>query len=163
MFVKIYYHTYSIQGHTYVIGATDKGLCFVGSRDQEVQEIEDFYPKAELQDDEQMVDQYANQIREYLVSKRQSFDMELDISGTKFQELVWQSLMKIPYGQTRDYSEIAKQIGKPKAARAVGSAIGKNPVLMVIPCHRVITKDKHVGHYRGGVDMKQELLTLEKN
>ena len=87
--------------------------------------------------------------------------MKLDISGTAFQESVWEALEQIPYGQTRNYTQIAEEINKPKAVRAVGSAIGKNPVLMVIPCHRVVTKTGKIGQYRGGVVMKESLLSLE--
>lgn len=161
MFTKIYYHVYSIRGHKYVIGATKKGLSFVGSRDQDFEEVRRFYPETELMDAEQIVNKYANQIREYLLGKRQEFSLKLDISGTKFQESVWDQLKKIPYGQTSSYTEIAQSIGNPKVVRAVGSAVGKNPVLIVIPCHRVITKNQQLGNYRGGLAMKRELLTLE--
>lgn len=161
MFTKIYYHTYSIKGHEYVVGATEKGLVFIGSCDRGLKEIGQFYFEAELVDAEQMTGKYANQIQEYLEGKRKKFTLKLDISGTKFQESVWEQLKKIPYGQTTSYTEIAQAIGNPKAVRAVGSAVGKNPVLIVIPCHQVITKNQQLGNYRGGLAMKRELLTLE--
>lgn len=161
MFTRIYYHIYSFKDHKYVVGATEKGLSFVGSRDQGLEEIRQFYSGAKLVDAEQMVNKYANQIGEYLEGERQEFTLKLDVSGTKFQESVWKQLKKIPYGKTNSYTEIAQAIGNPKAVRAVGSAIGKNPVLIVVPCHRVITKDQQLGNYRGGLAMKRELLTLE--
>lgn len=161
MISKIYYHKYQLGEHTYLIGTTEKGLSFIGSRDQGIQEIEQFYSGVQLVDDEQMTNKYANQLKEYLEAKRQDFTMELDIPGTKFQESVWNELRKIPYGETRSYTEIAQSIGKPKSVRAVGSAVAKNPVLIVVPCHRVITKSHKLGNYRGGLTMKRDLLTLE--
>lgn len=157
----IYYQTYSIQQHTYILAASQKGLVFVGSSDGNLSELIKFYPDALLLA-KPLPDNYSKQLAEYLTGTRQSFDLSLDISGTAFQEQVWQALQQIPYGTTTDYSQIAKTIGKTKAVRAVGSAIGKNPVLMVIPCHRVLTKQHQLGGYRGGLAMKQALLDLER-
>ena len=96
-----------------------------------------------------------------MYKRQKTFDLKLDISGTAFQESVWKALKQIPYGQTKSYTQIAEEINNPKAVRAVGSAIGRNPVLMVIPCHRVVTKTGTVSQYRGGVTMKENLLSLE--
>ena len=86
----------------------------------------------------------------------------MDYQYTEFQRQVWTQLLKIPYGETRTYSEIATAIGRPKAIRAVATAIAKNPLLIVIPCHRVIGKDGQLRGYRGGEAMKERLLTIEK-
>ncbi len=158
---KIYYDILEIDQHSYVIGATKKGLAFVGSRDGSIDEIKQFYD-CQLFHDHQQVAVHAKQLEEYLTGKRQAFNVNTDISGTSFQKDVWQALKKIPYGAVTNYTEIAQAIGRPKASRAVGSAIGKNPLLMVIPCHRVLTKAGQLGGYRGGVAMKKSLLDLER-
>ena len=103
------------------------------------------------------------QLQEYFAGKRKKFSLKLDISGTKFQESAWFSLNKIPYGKTISYAEQAKLVRKPRAFRAVGSANGKNPVAIVLPCHRVIASDGTLGGYGGGLAIKRKLLALEKN
>ena len=103
------------------------------------------------------------QIDQYLDKKRENFDLydDLDIVGTDFQLRVWKSLRKIPYGQTRTYKEIAQDIAKPKAYRPVGSAIGKNPFFILIPCHRVLGSDGKLTGFAYGVDIKRKLLEIE--
>jgi methylated-DNA-[protein]-cysteine S-methyltransferase len=103
----------------------------------------------------------AKQLREYFDGKRRDFDIPLDVDGTEFQTKVWAALRKIPFGQTASYAEIARQIGKPKAMRAVGMANGRNPVSIVVPCHRVIGADGSLTGYGGGLDRKRILLDLE--
>lgn len=103
----------------------------------------------------------AIQIEEYFAGKRHEFDVRLDLEGTPFQKRVWDELLKIPYGETRSYSDIAKNIRNAKAVRAVGSANGKNPVCIIVPCHRVIAADGSLGGYAGGLPMKTKLLGLE--
>jgi methylated-DNA-[protein]-cysteine S-methyltransferase len=90
------------------------------------------------------------------------FDVEMDLKGTAFQKAVWAELAKIPYGQTISYGELALRIGNPKASRAVGMANGKNPIPIIIPCHRVIGKNGSLTGFGGGLDVKQILLDLEK-
>ena len=103
----------------------------------------------------------ANQLKEYLAGKRHSFDLPLCIQGSAFQEEVWREVCKIPYGETRSYSEIASAVGSPRAARAVGMANNKNPLPIFIPCHRVVgANGKPVG-YAGGLKIKKFLLDLE--
>ena len=103
------------------------------------------------------------QLNEYLDGKRSSFNLQLEPKGTEFQKKVWNALKEIPYGETRSYGEIAKIIGNEKASRAVGMANNKNPIAIIVPCHRVIgANDKLVG-YAGGIDIKEKLLELEKN
>ncbi len=104
----------------------------------------------------------ANQLQEYLAGKRMQFDLPLFAQGTAFQQRVWNEVAKIPYGHTQSYSEVAAAIGNPKATRAVGMANNKNPLPILIPCHRVIgAQGKPVG-YAGGLKIKEFLLDLER-
>ncbi len=111
--------------------------------------------------DKEKLTDYVEQIQEYLRGQRKAFDIPLDLRGTEFQKAVWQALLEIPYGTTKTYSEIAREIHRPKAVRAVGSAIGANPVPIVVPCHRVIGKDGSLTGFAGGLDMKEQLLKIE--
>ena len=99
---------------------------------------------------------------QYFSGKRKTFDLKLKPKGTDFQLKVWNELLKIPYGETVSYSDIAKNIGKPKASRAVGSAVNKNPIFIIIPCHRVIGKNGSLVGFAYGLDKKEYLLNLEK-
>lgn len=102
------------------------------------------------------------QLLEYFEGKRKKFNLPLKLKGTPFQEKVWNELLKIPYGETRTYGEIAKNIENPKAARAVGMANHNNPISIVVPCHRVIGVNNKLVGYGLGLDKKQYLLDLEK-
>jgi len=102
------------------------------------------------------------QLNEYFDGKRSSFDLKLQLQGTEFQKKVWNALIEIPFGETRSYGEIAKIIGNEKASRAVGMANNKNPIAIIIPCHRVIGANGKLVGYAGGLDIKEELLKLEK-
>lgn len=103
-----------------------------------------------------------NQIEEYLDGKRFHFDLPLLAKGTEFQQRVWSELRKIPYGETRSYKDIAIAIGNPKASRAVGMANNKNPLGIVVPCHRVIGSNGSLTGYAGGLGVKEKLLYLER-
>lgn len=105
----------------------------------------------------------AKQLREYFNGKRREFDIPLDAAGTDFQRSVWSALRKIPYGRTVSYADIARAIGKPKSMRAVGMANGRNPISIVVPCHRVIGADGSLTGYGGGLDRKRTLLNLESS
>lgn len=102
------------------------------------------------------------EVMEYLNGERTSFDFLYELDGTEFQKKVWKQLTYIPYGATRTYKEIAIAIGNPGASRAVGTANNKNPIIIVVPCHRVINANGKPGGYAGGIDMKNELLDLEQ-
>ncbi len=110
----------------------------------------------------ELTDQVFNQTMEYLSGKRKTFDFSFELHGTEFQKKVWHELCNIPYGETRTYKEIAIAIGNPKASRAVGMANNKNPVTIVVPCHRVIGAHGKLVGYAGGLNMKKALLFLEK-
>lgn len=101
------------------------------------------------------------QLNEYFLGQRQKFDLPIAPKGTTFQLAVWQALLTIPYGETRSYQEIATQIGNPKASRAVGGANNKNPISIIIPCHRVIGANGDLVGYGGGLFIKKKLLSLE--
>ncbi|MDR2756196.1 MAG: methylated-DNA--[protein]-cysteine S-methyltransferase [Planctomycetaceae bacterium] len=104
----------------------------------------------------------VRQIKEYLNGQRTVFDLPLKPEGTDFQLAVWKALQTIPYGETMSYRDIAEQIGNPKACRAVGMANHRNPITIIIPCHRVIGTDGSLTGYGGGLKLKQQLLNLEK-
>lgn len=104
----------------------------------------------------------GTQLMEYFQGKRKEFSLPLSPEGTPFQKKVWEALQKIPYGQTRSYGEIAAQIGNPKACRAVGGANNKNPIMIFIPCHRVIGADGSLVGFGGGLPAKRYMLDLEK-
>ncbi|MBD7909916.1 methylated-DNA--[protein]-cysteine S-methyltransferase [Clostridium cibarium] len=105
----------------------------------------------------------VKELNEYFEGKRSSFDLPLEPGGTEFQKKVWEALIEIPCGETRSYGEIAKVIGNEKAARAVGMANNKNPIMIIIPCHRVIGANGSLVGYAGGLNIKEKLLELEKN
>jgi methylated-DNA-[protein]-cysteine S-methyltransferase len=102
-----------------------------------------------------------NQLAAYFAGEHKTFDVDLYPEGTSFQLKVWSALLKIPYGKVVSYQWIARRIGKPDAARAVGAANGRNPISIIIPCHRVIGKDGTLTGYGGGIDVKQRLIRLE--
>lgn len=102
------------------------------------------------------------QMKEYFEGERKEFDLPLRPEGTDFQKKVWNALLEIPFGETRSYQDIANAVGSPKACRAVGMANHQNPIIIVIPCHRVIGKNGKLVGYGGGLSMKEKLLLLEK-
>ncbi|MDF2882572.1 MAG: methylated-DNA--protein-cysteine methyltransferase [Clostridiaceae bacterium] len=105
----------------------------------------------------------AQQLKEYFLGIRKNFDLPLMPEGTEFQQTVWNALQQIPYGKTFTYGEIAKKIGNPKACRAVGMANNKNPIAIIIPCHRVIGANGKLVGYAGGLEVKAHLLSMEKS
>ena len=104
----------------------------------------------------------VEQLNAYFAGTLTEFDVELELHGTEFQRKVWAALQTIPYGQTRSYGEIAEQIGSPAASRAVGLANGRNPISIIVPCHRVIGAAGSMTGYGGGIDRKKMLIALEK-
>lgn len=103
-----------------------------------------------------------HQLNEYFAGKRKIFDLPVDGKGTAFQKAVWRELQKIPYGETRSYEDIAVAIGNKKAVRAIGQANGRNPIMIVVPCHRVIRKNGDISGFACGVETKRYLLNLER-
>lgn len=142
------------------------GLLYVGSPGQSYAELTRWaaakHPGASLVRDDLAMLPYARELTEYLQGRRSGFTVPSDLRGTPFQRAVWEALGRIPYGRTVTYSDIAREVGRPAAVRAVGSAIGANPVMIVVPCHRVIGKNGALTGFRGGLDMKTRLLELER-
>lgn len=114
-----------------------------------------------LQVETALIADAGTQLREYFAGERREFDLPLKPAGTEFQQAVWQALQNIPYGQTASYGEVARAVGRPKAVRAVGGANHKNPIVVIIPCHRVIGADGSLTGYGSGLPVKQKLLRLE--
>ncbi|MGI6114359.1 MAG: methylated-DNA--[protein]-cysteine S-methyltransferase [Mahellales bacterium] len=108
-----------------------------------------------------IIKETEKQVNEYLSGSRKEFSLQLDLRGTVFQRRVWQALLQVPYGTTVSYRDIAIAINKPRAVRAVGQANNKNPIIIVVPCHRVIGSDGSLVGYGGGLDVKRALLRLE--
>lgn len=104
----------------------------------------------------------AAQLEEYFAGERRAFDLRLDLAGTPFQQQVWEHLRQIPYGTTVTYTELAQRVGRADTVRAVGAAVGRTPVPIVVPCHRVLAADGALTGYRGGLHRKQALLDLER-
>jgi methylated-DNA-[protein]-cysteine S-methyltransferase len=123
--------------------------------------IDQFEITEELHYNEDIFITISNQLSEYFAGKRQNFEMELLPQGTEFQKKVWQELQNVPFGQTTSYGDVACRIGNSKACRAVGMANSKNPIPIVIPCHRIIGKDGSLTGFGGGLDIKRKLLELE--
>ncbi|WP_275695540.1 methylated-DNA--[protein]-cysteine S-methyltransferase [Ferdinandcohnia quinoae] len=148
------------------LAATTKGLCYVGSQNGDYEELVAWAGKrfsgSSLVEDKEKLQVYVDEIIEYLEGERMSFSIPFDYNGTEFQLAVWSALCEIPYGETRVYSDIAKLIERPAAVRAVGAAIGANPILITVPCHRVVGKNGKLTGYRGGLEMKTRLLELEQ-
>jgi methylated-DNA-[protein]-cysteine S-methyltransferase len=148
------------------MAASSKGLCYVGSQNSPFEELASWvgrrFPERSLFEDKEKLQPYATELIQYLEGRRTSFTCSYDFKGTAFQHAVWNALCEIPYGQTKSYSDIANTINKPAAVRAVGSAIGANPVLITVPCHRVVGKNGKLTGYRGGLEMKTHLLELER-
>ncbi|XEC92973.1 methylated-DNA--[protein]-cysteine S-methyltransferase [Paenibacillus tarimensis] len=148
------------------IAATMKGICFIGGRNRPLAELENWarkhFTSSVLVRDDVRLQPFSQAAFLFLEGKRRDLDVPMDLKGTPFQLAVWQTVYEIPYGQTRSYSAIAAALSRPKAVRAVAAAIAANPVLISIPCHRVIGKNGALTGYRGGLEMKGRLLKLER-
>lgn len=115
----------------------------------------------DFEDSRQFMQKYVNAVEEYFAARRREFSFPLDLRGTEFQLACWRALLAIPYGETRTYADIARAVNKPNAFRAVGMANNRNPIAIVVPCHRVIASDGTLCGYGGGLDVKRKLLELE--
>ncbi|WP_313798944.1 methylated-DNA--[protein]-cysteine S-methyltransferase [Cytobacillus sp.] len=162
----LYWSLLKFKDWNFYIASSSKGLVFVGSQNYPFEELFEWakkrFPGSPLVEDDEKLEPYAVEITQYLEGKRKTFTIPFEYAGTQFQLAVWNALCEIPYGQTKSYSDIANDINKPAAVRAVGTAIGANPVLITVPCHRVIGKSGSITGYRGGIEMKTRLLELEK-
>ena len=148
-----------------LVAATERGVCRVALADNAgilEQDLLAEFPNARIVEDKSgKIHGWVTAILDYLEHGAADLDLPLDIQATAFQRRVWQELQKIPFGQTRTYAEVARRIGQPNATRAVAQACAKNPVALVIPCHRVVRADGDFGGYRWGAERKSALLTKE--
>jgi len=163
----VYWSKLSQEDWSIYLAATEQGLCYVGSQNKDFNELSKWitkhYKEYHLIQNDEILRPYITELTEYLHGQRQQFSLPIALEGTSFQKEVWSALGSIPYGQTCSYSDIANHIQKPSAVRAVGTAIGANPVLITVPCHRVIGKNGALTGYRGGLEMKTKLLELERS
>jgi AraC family transcriptional regulator of adaptative response/methylated-DNA-[protein]-cysteine methyltransferase len=148
-----------------LVAATERGVCRValgdGAAALEADLLAEFPAARVVQDKSGKLNGWVSSILAYLDGREPDLDLPLDIRATAFQRRVWQELQRIPFGKTRSYADVARRIGEPRATRAVAQACGKNPVALVIPCHRVVRADGELGGYRWGVDRKRSLLEQE--
>jgi len=136
--------------------ASEKGLVAIDVRNNDKQVVTTKDASAQA-----ILLQTKKQLEQYFAGKRTSFDVTLDLVGTEFQVQAWRALCRIPFGKTISYGQQASNIKKPRAFRAVGSANGKNPIPIIVPCHRVVASDGSLGGYSLGLKMKKQLLALE--
>jgi len=147
-----------------LVATTQRGVCAVRFGENEaalLRELKHDFEAAEIQRDDQGLEPVANQIKQLLNGSKTPLNIPLDLRGTAFQQMVWKELRRIPSGETRSYTEVAKIIGRPRAVRAVANACARNPVALVVPCHRVVQKNGSVAGYRWGVKRKKSLLEKE--
>lgn len=161
----IYWSLFKHKDWQIYIASTKIGICYVGSTNKPFEELikwaNKYLPDYSFKEDDKKMEVFNNELLDLIEGKRKDFTIPLDFHGTAFQKEVWDALSKIPYGTTKTYSEIAEVIKRPKAVRAVGTAIGANPLLITIPCHRVVGKNGTLTGYRGGLKMKAKLLKIE--
>lgn len=161
----IEYIRVNVDNHVFYLGKEKGAYVFVGSEGKEFEEIYQFfgeknitYVKGVKKDFQDAIQQFEA----YYSGRLRRFDLPIAYTGTPFQLAVWEELQHIPYGETITYKQLAKSLKKEKAVRAIASAVGKNPLLVLVPCHRVLGSDGKLRGYRGGLAMKQDLLAQEQ-
>ncbi|MFD1425932.1 O-6-methylguanine DNA methyltransferase [Kroppenstedtia sanguinis] len=149
------------------LALSSKGVCHLNymSGEKAIFSLErwakEWFGSVRLERNDREPAEVIQQLNEYFAGKRQQFDLPIDLYGTAFQKLVWQQLLMIPYGEVRSYKDVAQAMGAPKAVRAVGGANNRNPVSILVPCHRVIGSNGSLVGYGGGLKIKEYLLRLE--
>ena len=151
----INYFCYDTEIGTIKISENDRKIIGLG--------FSDLKKENEIEKETNSIRKTYLQLKEYLSGKRKNFDIEIEMIGTEFQKKVWKELLNIPYGETRSYKDIATAIGNKKACRAVGNANNKNPIAIIVPCHRVVGSNGGMTGYAGGIDIKEKLLKIENN
>ena len=162
--ISLYYTSFNSPIGKIHLAATEKGLCEVGISEREkrfVKSLQKTYKIKPVKDDAAFKE-LVKLLKRYFNGERIKIDIPFDFQGTDFEKKVWKALLKIPYGKTKTYGEIAREIGLPNGARAVGNACGKNPIPIIIPCHRVVASNGGLGGYTGGIGIKKKLLKIEK-
>jgi O-6-methylguanine DNA methyltransferase len=153
----LYYHCWQSPVGPLTLVASERGLVALEfGRNSRPEDKAKIYIESE-----EKLRPYRTQLEEYFSGRRRQFTFALDLRGTEFQKRCWRALLRIPYGQTRSYADIARAVGRPRAFRAVGMANNRNPVAIVVPCHRVIASDGGLCGYGGGLLLKDKLLRLE--
>jgi len=166
--LKVYYSAHNTSFGKILIASTKLGLCAVSFIEEgyegTIKGLSKFFSKNNIIEREDYHRDIANQLEEYFTGKRKNFDVELYPRGTDFQKKVWDILLSIPYGETWTYKDVAEKLGDTKKCRAVGGAIGRNPIAVIIPCHRVIGSNGKLTGFSAprGIELKKELLDLEK-
>ena len=147
-----------------LVATTEKGICALklGDETDKLEHIlnQEFHQAHIIRDDDTHKE-WIQAILDFIVGDETHLDLPLDARGTAFQKQVWQALQKIPYGETRTYTDVARDIAKPQAVRAVGNACGANAIALIVPCHRVLRSDGSLGGYHWGIERKQKLLGQE--
>jgi methylated-DNA-[protein]-cysteine S-methyltransferase len=151
-----------------ILGSCRGKLCLLDFRSGEMRRAVDDRIKKELnaefvERDDEILEKTRRQLDEYLKGRRREFDIPLLMVGTDFQKSVWNALMKVPYGDTSTYLQLAKDVGNERAVRAVGNANAANPISIIVPCHRIIGSDGELVGYGGGLSVKRRLLELERS
>ncbi|MDC3417374.1 methylated-DNA--[protein]-cysteine S-methyltransferase [Aquibacillus salsiterrae] len=161
----VYWSQFEVGKWNFKLAATNDGLCYVGTPNTTIEELTGWLNSHlktyTIERNDEKLQSYINQFINYFSRKSTTVSVPLDVRATSFQRKVWDALTQIPFGKTCSYSEIASKIGNPNAVRAVGGAIGANPVLITIPCHRIIGKNGSMTGFRAGVDLKKYLINLE--
>ncbi len=158
---KLYASTVHWEGWTFHILSSARGVRFIDLRGRSLTELADRLKVRVLRDDEPNR-RVLHQVHDYLQGTLQAFTLALDVKGTSFQQSVWDTIGRIPYGKTVTYGQLAAKIRRPDAARAVGQAVGANPVPIVVPCHRIVGSGGALVGFGGGLPLKERLLALEK-
>jgi len=164
--VKITYGIHDSPFGDMVVGITHKGVCWIGFmcggyKGDGLYRMREFFPEDAFQRDDGATRKTARDIIDAWAQDR-LHDIPLDLKGTPFQLSVWNALLNIPKGEVRSYRDIAEMVGNSKAMRAVGSAVGENPVSLIVPCHRVVQSSGQIGNYGWGPALKQRLLEMEQ-
>lgn len=161
----IYWSEFNRGKDTYQLAAAEGKVCYIGGPEEGYAALEKWvskqYKGAVLIENPEEMQPFIQEFEAYFTGEKRAFEMPIEPKGTPFQQEVWEALLEIPYGETRTYADIAARVGRPKAFRAVGTAIGANPLLVVVPCHRVIAKNGGIGGFSAGLDVKRVLHQVE--
>jgi AraC family transcriptional regulator of adaptative response/methylated-DNA-[protein]-cysteine methyltransferase len=165
---QIIYNNFGTKLGKMIAGVTDKGLCLLEFEERKnletnLKRLEKKYSAVLVKGQHTLLTKIEHELELYFEGKLKNFSLPLDIRGTEFQVKVWNQLLQIPYGQTKTYQQLAKDINSPSGFRAIANANGSNNIAIVLPCHRVIASNKKLQGYAGGLWRKEKLLTIEKN
>lgn len=158
---NLYFDLLNFEEKQYILIASQKGLQFVGLFDGKDPLLEKFTKGYNLLESKEFLKKYKNSLLNYFQGNEEISDVEFDLVGTDFQKEVWKELLKVKHGEAISYKELAERLGRPKAIRAVANAVGKNPLLIFVPCHRIIGSNGKLTGFRSGLTLKKRLLDLE--